>query len=69
MKCSLGISNFLEEISGLSHPIVCGPFYVLSGSFTYLGRGSDMLEMASPTHNTVSASLPNSALDEVRWEV
>ena len=22
MKCSLGISNFLEEVSSLSHPIV-----------------------------------------------
>ena len=29
MKCSLGISNFLEEISGLSHPIVFLYFFAL----------------------------------------
>ena len=29
MKCSLGISNFLEEISGLSHSIVFLYFFVL----------------------------------------
>ena len=30
MKCSLGISNFLEEISSLSHSIVFLYFFVLS---------------------------------------
>ena len=29
MKCSLGISNFLEEISGLSHSIVFLYFFAL----------------------------------------
>ena len=29
MKCSLGISNFLEEISSLSHSIVWNTFYCL----------------------------------------
>ena len=29
MKCSLGISNFLEEISSLSHSIVCLYFFGL----------------------------------------
>ena len=29
MNCSLGISNFLEEISGLSHPIVVLYFFAL----------------------------------------
>ena len=29
MKCSLGISNFLEEISSLSHSVVCLYFFAL----------------------------------------
>ena len=29
MKCALGISNFLEEISGLSHSIVFLYFFAL----------------------------------------
>ena len=29
MKCSLGISNFLEEISGISHSIVFLYFFAL----------------------------------------
>ena len=29
MKCSLGISNFFEEISSLSHPIVFLYFFAL----------------------------------------
>ena len=29
MKCSLGISSFLEEISSLSHSIVCLYFFAL----------------------------------------
>ena len=29
MKCSLGISNFLDEISSLSHPIVFLYFFAL----------------------------------------
>ena len=28
MKCSLGISNFLEEISSLSHSIYCFPLFL-----------------------------------------
>ena len=34
MKCSLGISNFLEQISGLSHSIVLISLFAL---FTYEG--------------------------------
>ena len=30
MKCSLGISNFLEEISGLSHSVVFLYFFALT---------------------------------------
>ena len=29
MKCSLGISNFLEEVSSLSHPIVFLYFFAM----------------------------------------
>ena len=29
MNCSVGISEFLEEISSLSHSIVCLYFFVL----------------------------------------
>ena len=29
MKCSLGISNFLEEISSLSRSVVCLYFFAL----------------------------------------
>ena len=36
MKCSLGISNFLEEISSLSHSIVFLYFFVLSLRKAYL---------------------------------
>ena len=34
MKCSLGISDFLEKISSLSHSIV---FLYFFASFTYIG--------------------------------
>ena len=36
MKCSLGISNFLEEISSLSHSIVFLYFFALSLKKTFL---------------------------------
>ena len=32
MKCSLGISNFLEEISSLSHSVVFLNFFALIGN-------------------------------------
>ena len=36
MKCSLGISNFLEEISSLSHCIVFLDFFALLAEEGYL---------------------------------
>ena len=37
MRCSLGISNFLEEISSLSHSVVFLYFFALiSGRLSYL---------------------------------
>ena len=46
MKCSLGISNFLEEISGLSHSVVFLFFFALialpsEGEIPILGVGMD----------------------------
>ena len=40
MKCSLGISNFLEEISSLSHSVVFLYFFALiaEGGFLIKGR-------------------------------
>ena len=37
MKCSLGISNFFEEISSLSHPVIFLYFFAL---ITEEGRGT-----------------------------
>ena len=37
MKCSLGISNFLEEISGLSHSIIFLYFFALITYLSILG--------------------------------
>ena len=36
MKCSLGISNFLEEISSLSHSVVFLYFFALIAEEAYL---------------------------------
>ena len=38
MKCSLGISNFLEEISSLSHSVVFLYFFALISSVQSLSR-------------------------------
>ena len=38
MKCSLGISNFLEEISSLSHSVVFLYFFALIAEEGFLTR-------------------------------
>ena len=54
MKCSLGISNFLEEISSLSHSVVFLYFFALiaeEGFLTQLSlatRGEDWASQGQP---------------------
>ena len=45
MKCSLGISNFLEEISGLSHSIVFLYFFALIAEECFLISSCCSLEL------------------------
>ena len=45
MKCSLGISNFLEEISILSHPVVFLYFFALITEEGFLISPSYSLEL------------------------
>ena len=44
MKCSLGISNFLEEISSLSHSVVFLCFFALIAEEGFLIRWVDSRE-------------------------
>ena len=45
MKCSLGISNFLEEVSGLSHSIVFFYFFALITEEGFLISPSYFMEL------------------------
>ena len=45
MKCSLGISNFLEEISSLSHSIVFLYFFALIAEEGFLISSCNSLEL------------------------
>ena len=45
MKCSLGISNFLEEISSLSHPVVFLYFFALIAEEGFLISSCYSLEL------------------------
>ena len=45
MKCSLGISNFLEEISSLSHPAVFLCFFALIAEEGFLISSCYSLEL------------------------
>ena len=64
MKCSLGICNFLEEISSLSHSVVFLYFFALIAeegflislcySLEPLGR-EDPLEEGMATHSSIPA--------------
>ena len=45
MKCSLGISNFLEEISGLSHSVVSLYFFALIAEEGFLISSCYSLEL------------------------
>ena len=49
MKCSLGISNFLEEISSLSNSVVFLYFFVLIAEEGYLESPLDCKEI-QPVH-------------------
>ena len=51
MKCSLGISNFLEGISSLSHSVVFLYFFALIASLGW----EDALEEEMATHSSVLA--------------
>ena len=48
MKCSLGISNFLEEISSLSHSIVSLYFFALIAEKVFLTSSCYSLELCIP---------------------
>ena len=50
MKCSLGISNFLEEISSLSHSVVFLYFFALITEEGFLVSSSYSLELHSDVH-------------------
>ena len=45
MKCSLGISNFLEEISSLSHSVVFRYFFALIAEEGFLTSSCYSLEL------------------------
>ena len=45
MKCSLGISNFLEEISSLSHSVLFLYFFALIGEEVFLISSCYSLEL------------------------
>ena len=45
MKCSLGISNFLEEISSLSHSVVFLYFFALMAEEVFLISPGYSLEL------------------------
>ena len=47
MKCSLGISNFLKEISSLFHPVVFLYFYALIAEEGFLISSCYSLELHS----------------------
>ena len=49
MKCSLGISNFLEEISGLSHSVVSLYFFALIAEGGFLNSPCYSLELCIQT--------------------
>ena len=54
MKCSLGVSNFLEEISSLSHPIVFLCFFAL---ITEERKANGLFLKGDITFNTTIANM------------
>ena len=58
MKCSLGISNFLEEISSLSHSIVFIYFFALITEEGFLISPCYSLELCIPVGISFLFSLP-----------
>jgi len=55
MKCSLGISNFLEEISSLSHSVVFLYFFALIAEEGFLISFCYSLEKAMAPHSSTLA--------------
>ena len=53
MKCSLGISNFLEEISSLSHSIVFLYFFALIAEEGFLISSCYSLELCIQIENPI----------------
>ena len=49
MKCSLGISNFLEEISSLSHSVVFLYFFALIAEEGFLEYSMELLIWMQPS--------------------
>ena len=59
MKCSLGISNFLEEISSLSHSVVFLYFFALIAEEGFLISSCYSLELLPQTQiPTLNLSIP-----------
>ena len=69
MKCSLGVSNFLEEISSLSHSIVFLYFFALiTGLLKVLKKFCSLKARDSDKHNGVITHLEPDILEyEVKW--
>ena len=59
MKCSLGISNFLEEISGLSHSVVVLYFFALISEEGFLISPSYSLELCIQMLITFHEEIPH----------
>jgi len=54
MKCSLGISNFLEEISSLSHSIVFLYFFAVIAEEGFLISSCYSLELCGTSKMTIN---------------
>ena len=59
MKCSLCISNFLEEISSLSHSVVCLYFFALIAEEGFLISPSYSLELCIQMLITFHEEIPH----------
>ena len=57
MKYSLGISNFLEEISSLSHSVVCLYFFALIAEEGFLISSCYPLEASIPPIKKIKTKL------------
>ena len=56
MKCSLGISNFLEEISSLSHSVLLGAQYATGDQWRNNSTKNEEMEPKQKQHRVVDVT-------------